>query len=266
MVDYSRYKTLKVEKREKVAIITLNRPEQLNAIGGEAHPEVVSIFEDLDKDEEVNSVIITGAGRAFSAGGDINLMQAMIKDPSLMILMSEPKKLVKNILNLRKPIIAAVNGDATGLGADLALYCDIIIAAENARIGDPHVRVGLVAGDGGCIIWPLLIGMCRAKEYLMTGDLIKAPEAERIGLINKCVPLENLMEEAWKMAKRFADGPIQAIAWTKVCLNKILESRVNLILDASLAYEYHSFLLPDHAEAVNAFLEKRPPKFKGGQI
>jgi len=266
MIDYSRYKTLKVEKKEKVATITLNRPEKLNAIGGEAHVELVSVFVDVDKDKEVNAVIITGAGRAFSAGGDIDLMKAIIKDPSLMPLMSEPKELIRNIIRLRKPIIAAVNGDATGLGADLALYCDIIYASEKARIGEPHVAVGLVAGDGGCVIWPLHISMCRAKQYLMTGDLVKAAEAERIGLINKVVPADQLMDEAWKTAKRFADGAIQAISWTKVCLNKILEERVNLILDASLAYEYHSFNYADHREAVDAFLNKRAPKFKGGQV
>ena len=266
MVDYSKYKTLIVEKKEKIATITLNRPEQLNAIGGEAHPELVDVFKDLDRDEEVYACIITGAGRAFSAGGDVNLMKEALGDLSKLPPMSEPKELIHNIIHLRKPIVAAVNGAATGLGADLALYCDIIYMAENARIGDPHVTVGLVAGDGGAVIWPLQIPLCKAKEFLMTGDLIKGPDAERIGLINKCVPLENLMDEAWKMAKRFADGPIQAISWTKVCLNKILEQRVNLILDASLAYEYHSFLLPDHAEAVNSFLEKRAPNFKGGQI
>jgi enoyl-CoA hydratase len=265
-VDYSKYKTLKVELKEKIATITLNRPELLNAIGGEAHEELVEVFHDVDVDPEVYACIITGAGRAFSAGGDVKMMKEMLTNPSIMPLMSEPKALIRNIIQLRKPIIAAVNGPATGLGADLALYCDIIYMAENARIGDPHVTVGLVAGDGGAVIWPLQIPLCRAKEFLMTGELVKAPDAERIGLINKCVPAEELMDTAWAMAKRFADGAIQAISWTKVCLNKILEERVNLILDASLAYEYHSFKLPDHAEAVDAFIEKRSPKFKGGQI
>lgn len=266
MIDYERYKFLKVEKKEKIAIVTMNHPDQLNAIGVVEHPDLINVMADLNKDEEVYAVILTGAGRAFSAGGDVNLMKALLEDPSLRPPMSEPRDLIYNIINLRKPIIAAVNGDAVGLGATIALHCDIIIAAEDARIGDPHVRVSLAAGDGGCIIWPLLIGMCKAKQYLMTGDLIKAPEAERLGLINKAVPKEKLMDEAWKMAKRFADGPIQAIVWTKMILNKILQSRADLLIDASIGYEYHSMYLPDHAEAVHAFLEKKAPKFTGGQV
>lgn len=266
-MDYSKYKTIKVEVKEKIAIITLNRPEALNSVGGAvSHPELVEVFHDVDVDEEVYACIITGAGRAFSAGGDVQMMKDMIAGKVAMPLMSEPKDLIRNMIRLRKPIIAAVNGPATGLGADLALYCDIIYMADTARIGDPHVTVGLVAGDGGAVIWPLQIPLCKAKEFLMTGELLKGPDAERIGLINKCVPADQLMPTAWAMAKRFADGAIQAISWTKVCLNKILEERVNLILDASLAYEYHSFKLPDHAAAVDAFLEKKAPKFKGGQI
>ena len=266
-VDYSKYKTIKVEVKEKIATITLNRPEQLNAIGSAvSHPEVVEIFRDVDVDENVNACIITGAGKAFSAGGDIQMMKDMYEGKVELPLMSEPKELIRNMIHLRKPIVAAVNGPAAGVGADLALYSDIIYMADTARIGDTHVMVGLVAGDGGGVIWPLQIPMCKAKEYLMLGDYIKGPDAERMGLINKCVPAEELMPTAWATAKRFADGAIQAISWTKVCLNKILEQRAELLLDASLAYEYHSFKLPDHGEAAYAFLEKRAPKFKGGQV
>ena len=156
-----------------------------------------------------------------------------------------------------------MNGHAIGVGATIALHCDIIIVAENARIADPHINVGLVPGDGGCIIWPLSIGLCKAKEYLMTGSPLEAAEAERMGLINRVVPAENVMEEAWKMAKRFADGPIQAISWTKVCLNKIIMERLEFLMDAGVAYEYHSMNLPDHLEAAQAFAEKRTPQFKG---
>jgi len=263
MVDYSKYEFLKVEKKEKVATITLNRPDSLNSVGYDVHHELEDIFVDVDKDEEVNAVLLTGAGRAFSAGGDIKRMIKAFDDPSLRTSPSQVKELVNNLLQMKKPIVAAVNGDAIGLGASLALCCDIIIASENARIGDPHVNVGLVPGDGGLIIWPLLLGMCKAKEFLMAGSLVKAPDAERMGLINKAVPAESLMEEAWGMAKRFADGPIQAISWTKVCLNKILLERMNLLMDAGVAYEFHSMNLPDHLEAAKAFTEKRPPQFKG---
>lgn len=164
---------------------------------------------------------------------------------------------------MEQPIVAAVNGDAVGLGATLALFCDIIIASEKARFGDPHVRVGLVAGDGGAVIWPLLCGVTKAKEYLMTGDLISAAEAERIGLINHAVPLGEVMPKAIELARRLANGPTRAIRWTKLACNKRLRDEVNLVLDASLAVETISMLTEDHREAARAFVEKRSPKFKG---
>jgi len=263
MIDYSGYKFAKVEKKDKVAVLTLNRPETLNAIGTEEHLELGTIFQDLDDDEEVNAVIITGAGRAFSAGGDVNTMIEHFNNPSLRPSMAQVKRIVESLVALRKPIIAALNGDCTGLAATIALHCDMIYAVEKARIGDPHLRVGIVPGDGGCLIWPLQLSMCKAKEYLMTGDLVRAPEAERMGLINRVVPAEDLMEEAWKLAKGFADGPIEAISYTKVCLNKILQERINLLYDATVAYEYHSLHSEDHLEAAQAFLEKRAPQFKG---
>ncbi len=263
MIDYSRYLFIKVEKKDRVATVTLNRPDQLNAISKDMHHELEDIFVDIDRDDEVNAIIITGAGRAFSAGGDIKNMINAFDDNSLRTPMTHVKRLLLNLLALRKPIVAALNGDAIGVGATIALHCDIIIAAENARIADPHINVGIVPGDGGCIIWPLSMGLCKAKEYLMTGSLVKAADAERMGLINRVVPAENVLEEAEKMARRFANGPIQAISWTKVCLNKIIMEKLELLLDAGVAYEYHSMTLPDHLEAAQAFAEKRPPQFKG---
>ena len=162
-----------------------------------------------------------------------------------------------------QPIIAAVNGDAVGLGATVALFCDVIIASETARIGDPHVRVGLVAGDGGAIIWPALVGVAKAKEFLMTGDLIPAREAERIGLVNKVVLPGEVLSSATDMARRLASGATWAIRWTKFSINKQLRAQMNMILDTSLALESLTFLSEDHKEAVAAFLEKRRPNFKG---
>ncbi|MFC1919232.1 enoyl-CoA hydratase/isomerase family protein [Chloroflexota bacterium] len=266
MVDYSRYEFINVKKSGSVAILLMNRPEKMNAFGNEEFLEVQRIFKDIDRDDEVKAAILTGAGRAFSAGGDIDNLIAVYKNPSLRLSMGNVKRLFQNLLALRKPVVAALNGDATAAGATVALCCDIVIAAENARIGDTHIRVGLVPGDGSCAEWPLLVGMCKAKEYLMTGGLVSASEAERIGLINKAVPLEKLQEEAWKIAKGLADGPAQAISWTKTCINKIILERINLIQDASLAYMYHTTTMPDHLEAAEAFLEKRIPKFKGGPV
>ncbi len=265
MPDYSRYTNLVVEKSDRVATVTFNRPERLNAIDPVTHREFEEILLDLDSDQEVNAIILTGAGRAFCAGGDVKNMSE--RDDGFGGVTRNPtrggRSLIMNMLEVRQPIIAALNGDAVGLGATIALFCDVIIASETARIGDPHVRVGLVAGDGGAVIWPALIGVAKAKEYLMTGDLIPAPEAERIGLINKVVPSGEVMEAAMNMARRLADGPTMAIQWTKYSVNKLLRSQANLVLDTSLALEALTFSTEDHREAARAFVEKRRPNFKG---
>lgn len=266
-MDYSHYKYIAVEKKEKVAVVTLNRPDVLNAFHKEMHHEMAQITLDLDEDEDVNAVILTGAGRGFSVGGDIAWMDEIIsKTENRMKIIKFEKNIIKNLVALRKPIIAAVNGPCMGLGASIALHCDIILAIESAKFADPHVKVGLVAGDGGPIIWPLLTSLCKAKEYLLTGNHCPAPEAERIGLINRVVPKESLMDEAWKLAKEFADGPTWAVSWTKICINKIVEERINLLFDAMVQYEFNSIILPDHSEAQKAFMEKRDPKFSGASI
>jgi len=265
-VDYSKYKFIKVEKKEGVAILTLNNPDAMNAIGKPEHAEIEHIFEDMNEDQEVRAVILTGAGRAFSAGGDINLMVRGYTDHSIRIPSTSVKRIVLNLLNCRKPVVAALNGACAGLGATLALQCDVVIASEKARIGDPHIGVGILPGDGGCIIWPLLVGMCKAKQYLLTGEMVNAVDAERMGLITKVVPPDKLMEEAWEWASRFASGPFLAISLTKMCMNKILIDRINLLFDTTIAYEYHTLNSPDHLEAAKGFLEKRPPKFTSGQV
>ena len=264
MVDYSRYQNLTVEKKDKVAVVTLNRPDALNAVVPELHTELEDVFAEITRDDEVNAVVLTGAGKAFSAGGDVKGMNARLTAPfSARIRFNPARRLIHNLLEVEQPIIAAVNGDAIGLGATLALFCDIIIASDKARFGDPHVRVGIVAGDGGAVIWPLLCGIAKAKEYLMTGDLMSANEAERIGLINHVVPPEELMPKAVELAQRLANGPTRAIRWTKLSCNKRLRDEVNLVLDASLAVEFLTFFSDDHAEATRAFIEKRSPQFKG---
>ena len=264
MVDYSRYKFIKVEKKDKVAILTLNRPEALNVVHYGLHEELQSIFGDVGRDEEVTAVMLTGAGKAFSAGGDLKWLEAQLRDPAEPhISVSDIVQLVATLVDLQKPIIAAVNGAAIGLGANIALLCDIIIASEDARIADPHVSVGLVAGDSGCVIWPLLISMCRAKGHLMTGKFITGKEAEEIGLINKVVPADKVYEEAFKMAQELASGAVEAIKWTKVCLNKIIKERLNLVFEAGAALEELTFKTEDFREGATSFLERRPSQFKG---
>jgi enoyl-CoA hydratase/carnithine racemase len=170
---------------------------------------------------------------------------------------------IHTILAVEQPIIAALNGDAIGMGATVALLCDIVIASEEARIGDPHVRMGLVAGDGAAAIWPLLVGVNKAKEMLMMGDLISAQEAERLGLVNRVVPHQEVMSTAMEIATHLAQGAAKAIRWTKLCVNKRLKEDVNLVLDTSLALEWLTVATEDHHEALQSFLDKRPPRFKG---
>ena len=160
-------------------------------------------------------------------------------------------------------MIAKVNGAAVGLGATIALFCDLIYAADNAKIGDPHVKVGYVAGDGGAVIWPQLIGYARAKEYLLTGDLLTGAEAARIGLINRALPADQLDAAVDEIAQKLANGASRAIQWTKLSVNTTLKQVAQQVMDASLAYEALSNLTKDHQEAVNAFREKRAPRFTG---
>lgn len=264
-MDYSRYKHIKIDKDEKVAIVTINRPEAHNAVDMELHIELENIFSDVARDKEVNVVVLTGAGdKAFSAGGDINSMgSGEFESFENQTGLRNGRRLIHNLLEVEQPIIAAVNGHAIGLGATLALFCDVIIASESAKIGDPHVSVGLVAGDGGAVIWPLLCGLAKAKEYLMTGDLMTAAEAERINLINHVVPQAQVMPKALELAHRLANGPSLAIRFTKLACNKRLRDQVNLVLETSLAVETISLFSKDHKEGVRAFLEKRAPQYKG---
>lgn len=263
-MDYSTYRTLRVDQDSGVVTVTLNRPEKLNAIDGVLHAELATIFADLARDPSARATVLTGAGRAFSAGGDADWFGIVREDAAVWRRVQwEAKRIIHDLLDLEIPVVAAVNGPATGLGATLALFCDTIFMADGARIGDPHVKMGVVAGDGGAVIWPWLVGPARAKEYLMTGDLLTAQEAERIGLVNHVTEADKCLPAAQAFARRLAEGPTLAVKWTKACVNKLLKDAVNLVLDASLALEAQTFGTEDHREAVRAFAEKRPPRFGG---
>lgn len=265
MLEYNRSKSVIIDQKEGVATITLNRPERLNAIDDAIHQTLEQLFIEMDNDSRIHAIVITGAGRAFCSGGDVKDMdgqQRGLTQRKEFAPTRHSRHLLRNMLECETPIIAAINGDAVGLGASIALLCDVIFAAETARIGDTHVRVGLAAGDGSAVIWSMLCGVAKAKQYLMTGDLISAREAERIGLVNVVVAEGKAYEEAWKFAKRLADGPIQAIKWTKYSVNKLIKDQMNLTLDTSLALESLTFLTDDHSEASRAFVEKRAPIFK----
>lgn len=265
--DYSTYKQIKVEVEGGIATVTLNRPEVLNALNEEGLHEIhYRIFPDLAQDENVKAIILTGAGRAFCAGADQKRgSEDFVRERQRqqMSLKWQPLTLINSMLDMDKPIVAAVNGPAIGLGATLALFCDIIIAAETARFADTHIRVGMVAGDGGTVIWPLLVGPAKAKELLMTGDIIDAKEAERIGVVNKVVPLVDLMPTAKALAQRLASGPTLAIGWTKRSINNKIKQDVNLLMDGCMATQRLCYFTEDYAEAINSFKEKREARFKG---
>jgi enoyl-CoA hydratase len=263
-VNVDSYEALLVEREGRVLTIRMNRPETMNAVDGPTHEELSRVFVDAASDEESDVVVLTGSGSAFSSGGDADWLEAMADDPDGFERVAvEAKRIIFSMLDCEKPIVAKVNGHAVGLGATLALFCDVIFAAEHAKIGDPHVAVGLVAGDGGAVIWPQLVGYARAKEYLMTGELVGAPEAERIGLINHAIPADDLDERVAAFADRLVRGPRKAVRWTKASINIGLKQLAHSVMDACLAYELVSNVSTDHREGIKAFRERRKPVFEG---
>jgi enoyl-CoA hydratase len=239
-VDYSGYKTIMVERKGSILRLTLNRPDSLNAVTPTMHAELATIFADIRKDDAADVVTLTGAGRGFCAGAD--LKEPIPDKQTAERIFHEARDIIVNILELDKPIISGVNGPAAGLGATLALFADIVIASERARIGDTHVKIGLAAGDGGAVIWPILVGVNKAKELLMTGEVINAQEALRIGLVNYVVPHEELDEAVMGMAQRLATGNTLAIRYTKKAVNQYVKWMLNQVFDYSLALEYQCAL------------------------
>lgn len=264
---YADFSHLKIDLDERIITLTLNRPDALNAVNVELHRELERIWGLIDADADVDGVIITGAGRAFSAGGDLKRMAARAgTEEGLRHALSTPaatRRVIHGLLDLQQPIIAAVNGDATGLGATIALLCDATIVADTARIGDTHVLAGLVAGDGGAVIWPMLVGPQRAKEFLMTGRLLTGTEAAQLGLANACYPTDKVLEESRALLQKMLRAPKWAVRWTKLAINKWLKDQVNLTLDSGLGYEIATLFTRDHQEAVSAFAQKRKPDFQG---
>lgn len=261
---YETYQHLRFERRGRVLTVVMNRPEVKNAANVRMHNELSRVFRDVAQDRDADVIVLTGAGDAFSSGGDIRAMKEKIVDHTLWNdTVDEARSLFYSILDLDKPLIARINGAATGLGATLAVYADIAIAAETAVIGDPHVKVGLVAGDGGALMWPMLIGFQRAKELLLLGDNIDAREAARLGLISAAVPPSELEGRVYGLAERLAKGAPLALRGTKKAINHTLKNLALATFEYGVSLETQSHLSEDHAEAVNAFIEKRKPVFKG---
>jgi enoyl-CoA hydratase len=261
---YEGYELLAISRANRILTVTLNRPEVRNATNALMHQELVRVFGEIRNDTETNVVVLTGAGeKAFSAGGDVeSLVYAFHNQSRWFDAMTEARAILDGLVSIDQPIIARVNGDAYGLGATLAVFCDIIIAVDTARIADPHVSVGLVAGDGGAVIWPQLIGYAKAKRYLLTGDPIGAVEAAEIGLITEAVPRDKLDERVDALATKMANGATLAIRLTKRAVNMRLRQELDSLIEAHLGLETLSHLHPDHLEALNAFKERRPPNYK----
>ncbi len=258
------FTTLHLERKGHVLRVTIAHPtSELNAVDEALHSDLTRLFAGLRREEEARAVLLTGRGRAFSAGGDFAWFPKLREPGRMEALRRDAKQLIWDLLDVELPIVAAVNGHAMGLGASIALACDVILMADTATVGDPHVRVGIVAGDGGTAIWPLAVGPARAKEYLLTGDPLTAAEAERIGLVNRVVPAAELDAAAMKMAERLAAGAPLAIRYTKLAVNKLMKDALNVAFDTSTAYELVTFQSEDHQEALAAIREKRPPVFKG---
>lgn len=264
-MSYDRYQQLQVRIEERIATLTLNSGQRYNAVTWQMHHELGQIFNDLSRDPEVAVIVLTGAEEAFCAGADLNWLQQQLSAPPTAREAREAgRAIVLGMLDCPKPIIARVNGDAIGLGASLALLSDIVVAVDSCRFADPHVRIGLVAGDGGALLWPLLIGYTRAKEYLLTGKAMSAGQAASMGLINLVVSRAELDACVHGYARELADGAAMAINFTKTCINIPLRQAVESVLEASLAYESMTLRSQDAREGVSAFLQRRPAQFVGG--
>ena len=259
---YARYRWLKIDRpAERVLRLTLDEPGKLNAIGARAHEELAYVWNDIDRDPDVACALVTGAGEAFSAGGDLAMVERIVEDFEYRTrAWKEARDLVYNIVNCGKPIVSAITGPAVGAGLVAALLADVSIAGRKARIIDGHTRLGVAAGDHSAMIWPLLCGMAKAKYYLMTCDPLSGEEAERIGLVSLCVDDAELHDKALEVARKLAAGAPSAIRWTKYALNNWLRM-MGPNFDTSLALEFLGFSGPEVAEGLASLREKRAPEF-----
>jgi len=259
---YARYQRLAFDRPSSgVLRVSMNNPERLNAADAVMHAELADIWLDVDRDDETRAVILTGAGRAFSAGGDFDMIEGIMDDfETRARVMREARDMVYNLINCGKPVVSAMRGPAVGAGLVCGLLADISIATPEARIIDGHTRLGVAAGDHAAIVWPLLCGMAKAKYYLLLCETLTGAEAERIGLISLVVPDAELDAKALEIAEKLAAGAQRAIRWTKHALNNWLRS-AGPAFDASLALEFLGFTGPEAREGLASHRERRPPQF-----
>ena len=260
---YQAYPSLRFERPDPgILRIVLDAPG-LNSVGQRMHRDLADVWLAVDRDPEVRVAILQGAGKAFSAGGNLDLIHEMIHDYAARTrVLREARDIVLNVINCSKPIVSAIHGPAVGAGLVVALLADVSIASRTARIIDGHTRLGVAAGDHAALCWPLLCGMAKAKYHLLTCETLSGEEAERIGLVSLCVEEAELHERALEIARNLAHGAQSAIRWTKHTLNHWYRLLVPAF-DASLAYEFYGFGGPDAAEGLASHREKRQPRFTG---
>ncbi|MFG2074096.1 enoyl-CoA hydratase [Nonomuraea maritima] len=256
------YEKLKIDTpAEGVLRVTISEPGRLNAVDATAHRELGEVWRDADRDDSVRAVLVTGEGPAFSAGGDLSMIEEMTRDHATRLrVFAEARDIVYNVLNCSKPIVSAIRGPAVGAGLAVALLADISVAGRTARIIDGHTRLGVAAGDHAAIVWPLLCGLAKAKYHLLLCEPVTGEEAERMGLVSLCVDDDEVHDKAMEIAVRLASGAQEAIRLTKYSLNNWLRL-AGPSFDASLAMEFLGFTGPDVVEGVRAVREKRPPSF-----
>ncbi|MBW8486378.1 enoyl-CoA hydratase/isomerase family protein [Actinomadura parmotrematis] len=248
---------IRVESDGPVRTVVLDRPAELNAVNSGLHRALAEVWERLAADPDAGAVVLTGAGRAFSAGGDLHWVASFLDDPVARdASLREGARIIEEMLRFPLPVVAAVNGPAVGLGCSVALLCDVVLISENAHLADPHVAVGLAAGDGGAAFWPLLTPLLRSREYLYTGDRIAAATAVELGLASRAVPPADLLPEAHRLAARIAAQPPEAVRGTKRVLNMHLARALDGPMQAGFAAEAASMRSPEHRARLTALVER----------
>jgi enoyl-CoA hydratase len=260
--DYDDFEHLAFDRRaDGVVVVTLDRPEVLNAANVRMHHEMAEVWAVIDADPDARVAVLTGAGRAFSAGGDLEMIEEMVSDyDALLVQWRDARAVVEKMLAAQKPVVSAINGVAVGAGLAVALLADVSVMGRSARLSDGHARLGVAAGDHAALLWPLLCGMAKAKYYLMTADFVDGPEAERIGLVTRCVDDDEVLTEALSIAGRLAAGSATAVQWTKRVMNQWLVQALPAFGE-SVALEMLGFLGPDAREGLAAVRQRREPRF-----
>jgi enoyl-CoA hydratase len=257
-------KHIGIERDDDIVRVTIDREgDELNRVDGELHGELAELFGVLRRERTARAILLTSRGRAFSAGGDFGWFPTLQEPGALETVRLDGKAIIDDLLDVHLPIVCALRGPAVGLGASIALLCDAVIMGESATIVDPHVRVGIVAGDGGTVAWPLALGPMLAKRYLLTGDPVDATDALRMGMVTEVVPDDQVEPAALAFAQRLAAGAPLAIQYTKLAVNKLVKTALNDAFDVATALEVVTFASSDHQEALAAMRERREPRFEG---